>query len=479
MDAETILASYPDLPEPVVSLIRFLVDENKALKDRVRYLEGKLNASDARLAANSQNSSKPPSSDGYQKAPTVSTRKPSGKRPGGQPNHPSNTLKKVQQPDHIIIHEVNQCATCGTDLSQTEATPLESRQVYDLPPVKIEVTEHQITRKCCTHCGQTSQSQFPKEIPSAVQYGAGLQSFCTYLYTAHHLPYNRIQETIRDVYNHTISTGTIHQFLIKASKRIGTSLENIQKHLLQSPILHVDETGCRVDGHLTWVHVASNDRFTYYDVQEKRGKEAMDQIGLLPRYQGTLVHDHWKPYYQYFTKHILCNAHHLRELKALYELHQQKWAKEMIELLVRLKREVDEFKSHDHIPKAFILESYEQYCQVLKKGFQANPIPEKIGNAKPKKTATQRLLHRLDKHCDEVLAFVRELNAPFDNNQAERDIRMVKLRQKISGCFRSFPGARLFCRLRSYLSTVKKQKIPLLEAIRQIFQMKPIGFEPT
>lgn len=475
MSQAEIRAVYGQGEEAVVSLVESLLARINELAIRVQKLEDQ-------LAKNSSNSGKPPSSDGLKKPGPKSLRQASGKASGGQPGHAGETLKMVAEPDQIEVHAVSTCPYCETDLSETEPESYVSRQVLDLPPVTIEVTEHRAEVKPCPTCGQRVVASFPAGVTQAVQYGPRLCAQAVYLHDYHFVPLERTTEIFADLYGHSPSEGT----LVNVAERLGEQVKpavDDAKHQLttQAPVVHLDETGLRVEGRLQWLHSASSERLTYYALHPKRGSAAMDAIGILPNLAGVAVHDDWQPYWKYTDQaHSLCNAHHLRQLRFLVERYQQPWAEEMGQLLLEMKAAADLARpTGEPLYPAQLAAFSSRYDAILACGFDQNPpsppdpeTPKKRG--RPKQTPPQNFLHHLRQHKPEVLAFLYDLAIPFDNNQAERDIRMVKLKQKISGSFRSQEGAQLFCRIRSYISTVRKNGHHVLHALVAAINGQPV-----
>ncbi|GFP43801.1 transposase, partial [Candidatus Hakubella thermalkaliphila] len=461
MTPEEALAIYRAGPEAVVKALCDLYAENRAWGERIKVLEEKLKVLEERLAQNSRNSSKPPSSDGPDK-PAPRTLRPRGEhKPGGQPGHKGYSLKMVEKPDHTVLHRVDQCEKCGRSLKKKEAMNIERRQVFDIPPVKIEVTEHQAEIKECL-CGHLNKAAFPENITAPAQYGQDIIARAVYLRDYQLLPSERTCEVLRDFFSCGMGEGTLNNATSKCSLVLEEPLEQIKQHLTKSPVVNFDETGCRVDGKKQWLHVAGTKNLTYYQIHPKRGSEAMDEIGILPNFEGTAIHDFWKPYFKYSCKHGLCNAHHLRELTFVYEEQGQVWAKHMIDRLLDIKKVVDEARNvTDSLPEEQIQEFEEHYEKILKEGYLANPLPKKTTSHKKKrgrrkKSKSRNLLERLDHHREKALAFMYDFSVPFDNNLGERDERMMKVQQKISGCFRSEDGGKVFSRIRSYISTARK-----------------------
>jgi transposase len=469
---EQIQAAYQHGEETTVAFCETLIALIRSLEARVQALEDQ-------LTKNSQNSSKPPSSDGFRKPSRTSLRVPSGKPSGGQPGHPGDTLRAVTQPDHLRMHSVTQCAKCHTSLVRVEPSKRIKRQVWDVPPVRLEVTEHQAEVKTCPRCGAETAAAFPATVTEPVQYGPTLQAQATYFNVEHLVPLERTQRILADLYGQTVSEGTLGTFTERAAAQVESVNARAKTYLTeQAPVVNCDETGGRVAGHLEWIHTASTPAVTHYAVHPKRGTVAIDAIGIVPHARGVVVHDDLASYFTYSqTQHALCNAHHLRELKFEADEHSQSWAGQLSGLLVEIKAAVAQAIVEDRTTlSAQQLETFERrYAELLELGLQANPaLPNRTPKrGRRKQSSPKNLLDRLQAHQRQVLAYMYDFKVPFDNNQAERDLRMIKVKQKISGCFRSHAGAEVFCQVRSYLSTARKNGQSAVEALRLVFLGTP------
>jgi transposase len=452
------------------------------LEQLVLSLQEQVKTLQERLAKDSHNSHLPPSSDRFaRQKKTRSQRKRSGKKPGGQPGHDGHYLALSLTPDEVIVHEVETCGQCQADLRDVKSHRLERRQVVDVPPARLHITEHQAERKCCPHCHVETRAAFPELVSAPVQYGSGIAALAVYLVTQHLLPSKRAAEILSDLMGVRMSEGSIRHLCQRCANVLRPVERQIKIALRQAPVIHQDESGLYVEGKRAWMHVTSTSKLTHYQVHPKRGTDALDANGILPGYQGTSVHDGWAAYEGYGCNHALCNVHLLRELIFLEETTSQPWTRRMQRLLLALKRLTEWVKARGQTALSEQLQAkvVSRYRQVLALGEQANPPPARAENephrrGRRKQSAARNLLDRLTKHEDAVLAFVRDLRVPFDNSQAERDIRMLKVQQKISGCFRSFDGAREFCRIRGYLSTLHKQGRSLLSALQLALSGHPL-----
>lgn len=474
LSEEEIRGIYAQGEGAVVDLVTQLLERLKKLEREVKELQG-------RLSKDSHNSSKPPSSDGLGKR-TKSLRSKSEKPSGGQRGHSGQTLEWQSEPDEVERHPVEMCSGCGNSLAGVEVEEVSARQVLDLPPIELKVTEHQVEVKNCPHCGQVNKGSFPPEAKTVVQYGPRIKSMMVYLMEGQLLPSNRVCEVLTDLLGVRVSEGTLYANREQCFEGLATIESEIEQAIKNSEVANFDETGLRVNKQLWWLHVAATDRLTYYFVHEKRGRGGMDEMGILPEFRGHAVHDGWKSYQGYDCEHVLCNAHHLRELQYILEQYGQPWTFQMSVLLVSIHHWVETLKAEGAraLPTGDLAVLEARYQAILEEGFAANPLPEVVKTrakkrGRPKRSPPRNLLERLQKHEQSVLAFMQDFTLPFDNNQAERDLRMMKLKQKISGSFRSADGARQFCRIRGYLATLRKQGLNVLDALFNLFAGCPLS----
>jgi transposase len=476
MTREEILAVYEAGPDAVVSLVQSLIANFEAqvqtLSERVRDLE-------IRLAKDSRNSHKAPSSDEptFRRRGHKSLRKRSGKKPGGQPGHTGCTRLQVEKPDKVHLHVPDSCAHCGDDLQGVEPLPAQRRQVFELPPLRLQVHEHQVHDKRCPGCGHTTRAAFPQGVDEPVQYGPGVLGFGLYLQTFQLLPFGRAAGLIGDLFGQMPSQGTLARALEQAHERLEPVEQQIHAGLRRSPSVHFDETGLRIASTRQWVHSAGTATLTLYRAHAKRGREAIDAMGVLPGYEGVCIHDAYTSYLSYPGRHALCNAHLLRDLVAVEEETQAAWAAPMRELLLEIKAAAAQARTSGaaQLDPAQVRAFQSRYDALLLEGEAAHlPSPPTGRAGRRKQSPAYNLVRRLQKHAGLVLAFMYDIAIPFDNNLAERDLRMLKTKQKISGGFRSRGGADVFCRVRSYISTVRKQGLPLMEALRSVFSGAPL-----
>lgn len=464
------------LARPSYEQLAALVVEQAAVIEELRAEVGGLKAEvgdlKRRLAGNSRNSSRPPSSDGLAKPAPKSLRRPSGRKPGGQEGHQGGHLAKVAVVDEVVDHLPSVCAGCQGDLRDAENVGHLARQVFDLPEIRLRVCEHRAQRRRCA-CGHETTSAFPAAVSAPAQYGPRVRALGLYLVAYQHLPYARAAQLLGDWVGAPVSTGTLAAFMAQGAQDLQPFLDQVHAQVTAAPVAHFDETGARAQGRLRWLFCASTDTATFYSLHDKRGFDGLDHAGVLPHFTGVAVHDGFAPYRRYTeAEHALCNAHHLRELLGVIEQdpgRDQSWARRMDRLLrelstaVRLAKDDDE----DRLDHVVLAEYQAAYAQIITLGQRQNPPPTvRTGKRGPiKKTPAANLLGRLDRDREHVLRFANDFRVPFDNNLAERDIRMVKLQQKISGCWRTITGAEQFLALRAYLSTARKNHHPVAAAL--------------
>lgn len=419
-----------------------------------------------RLNLNSKNSSKPPSTDPNRKKEKKQNTE--GKKPGGQNGHEGKTLEPVDKADLVLPLKLNMTELPPGDYRHVG---YETRQVIDLKVAQY-VTEYR-SEILEDAFGNRYVAPFPKGVDRRVQYGTGLKAHAIYLSQHQLVPYERICEHFRDQAGIPISAGSIFNFNKEAFNALEAFDEIVKARLSGSSVCHADETGINMNGSRFWLHCLSNDLFTYFYPHEKRGREAIDEMGIIPSFKGVLCHDHWKPYFNYDCLHALCNAHHLRELERAWEQDSQQWAKDMKFLLLEINKVVNEHSGK--LPSDIAGGFRKRYLSILEKGNLECPPPDETKRKKGqrgrmKRSKARNLLERMEDFENETLRFMDDPLVPFTNNQGENDIRMTKVHQKISGCFRSMEGAKIFCRIRSYLSTCKKNNVHASDALRLLLQ---------
>ncbi len=458
-----------------LALIQALRQQVAGLQEQIAAQQELIQQLQDQLAKDSHNSGKPPSSDGLKKGRRKSLRQ-AGQRPrGGQRGHKGRTLLQVAEPEHVVVHGLAGCPQCQTELTEVAVEGHVKRQVFDIPPASIEVTEHQAEVKQCPGCGVCVKGEFPSHVTQPTQYGPRLKAFACYLYSQQFIPLARIRELLTALYGHAPSEPAILAAVRQLASHTQASLEQIRQQLITAPVVHFDESGLRVDGLLRWLHVASTEKLTHYHVHDKRGHVGMRVAGILPHFKGVALHDYWRSYFKFRDcQHCLCNVHHLRELRFIVEQYEQTWAAQMERLLLDIKAEVASTSAlHTALPPDRLAHYEAQYDGLIAQGFADNPSvaktePRPIG--RPKQSPPKNLLDRLHKHKAGVLAFMYDFRIPFDNNLVERDVRMIKVQQKVSGCFRTLDGAHTFCAIRSYISTARKHGI---NAIHDAFLDQP------
>lgn len=440
-----------------------VVDQLLASEQQIKALQEQVNKLKDHAALNSSNSGKPPSTDGLTKPAPRNLRKKTGRKPGGQPGHPGRTLEPVKKADHQKVHPLDccPCGQCGGVCLQGQPVlDYERRQVFDLPPLRLEVTEHMAEIKKCPISGLTVKAAFPADVQAPVQYGPNFRGLTLYLFNQQLMPFDRLRQICLDLFGQPLSLGTLTQTNERAYQTLEPVESAIVRALIQAPVVNVDESGLRVDGKLHWLHVASTALLTFYGVHDKRGTEAMDALGILPQCHQWLVHDHWKPYYRYDALHALCNQHLLRELKFLAEENHQAWAAQLSQFLIEWK---DNPLTQEGLDEQQFNKAHARYKTIVRQGRREHPRRQP-GQGRTSQCKAANMLDRLQDYDLCVLAFLIDPQVPFTNNQGEQDIRMIKVKQKISGCFRTLAGAQVFARVRSYLSTCRKQGQNLFEA---------------
>ncbi|MGH2769093.1 MAG: IS66 family transposase [Actinomycetota bacterium] len=442
-----------------------LVAENTELKAVNEQLLARLEKLEAELHRHSGNSSKPPSSDTVAQRAAQNARRAKWKKkpkaqPGKQPGSKGKHLVPLADPDLVVRHVPAVCPACGAAMDQTPVVSVERRQVFDIPEPKVVVTEHLAERRRCT-CGATAAA--------------------TYLLVRQHLPVGRTAELLADVMGAPVSTGWLAGVPAEAAQGLEGFLADARGRLSRAPVLHVDETGARVSGSRRWLHVASTDLVTLLHCHDKRGVEATDALGVLPAFGGVAVHDRWKPYWRYGCTHAICGAHLLRDLGAVAEIPSQTaWAEAMATVLLEAKQAATRAAvagdpAVDHHEREHLRHRYDE---VVAQGIAANPTPIRWSGRTPLERQGYNLAVAVRDHKDEVLRFLDDLRVPFDNNQAERDLRMAKLQQKVSGCWRTPEGARSFCAVRSYISTAAKHGVHALDVLALLFAGSPWMIPP-
>lgn len=420
-----------------------------------------------RLNKNSSNSSKPPSSDGLGKPPRTTSLRENGKRnSGGQKGHKGETLKQIESPDIVKRHAALTCPDCRCSLISSPVIGIVKRQVFDIPPPKIEVTEHQAEIKYCECCDKRITATFPAGVLAPVQYGEVIRSWSVYYQYQHFIPEDRLQQLFSDLYGIQLATATLTSYNQIAFDALGPFEASVLSSVKNAVVKNLDETGFRVAGKTQWLHVASTKTATYYHVSSKRKS-------LLEGLSGTVVHDHWKSYYSLDgVEHALCNQHHLRELKAITEHDKEPWAYEMTRLL-RVALRCRHFHDYHPIPDSRIKRFITIYDKIIQVGLayheELTPLPCKGKQGRQPRRTGHNLLLRLFHYKQDVLRFLHAPAVPFTNNDAERDLRMMKCKQKISGGFRTVQGAEQFARIRGFISTVRKQGLNIISSIQSLF----------
>lgn len=465
-----VRALYAQGEEGMVETFLLLQGQVIVLSERVAELERRQNAT-------SRTSHKPPSSDGYKKAPSPTRReqKRAGRKTGGQPGHRGTTLQMVAEPDDVKAIWPARCSGCGKRMKAAGGDVAVRGQVFDVPPQRLETTEYRVMECTCTGCGRRSRGELPEGIRPGAQYGSRIKAVMTYLHVQHLVPLDRTSQLLEDLLGASVSEGTIVNALRHGTNRVASMLEEIQAALIDSPVVHFDETGMRIEGELWWLHTAGTSGLTYYLADPKRGRAAHERMGILPTFGGTAVHDGYRSYRGYDCVHALCNAHHIRELTAVHEATGQAWAEDLRALLCQAHR----WKQNGRLTPTRKKRIDRRYDALLRQGqldnlFDMDKALAQIRNGGLKRSQAQILVRRLIRDKSETLRFVTSDAVPFDNNPSERDLRMMKVKQKVSNTFRTADGAAAFCAIRSYISTLRKQGADVLEGINALYELSPI-----
>ncbi|MFL5667692.1 MAG: IS66 family transposase [Ktedonobacteraceae bacterium] len=456
--------------------LELLRQENAALREELAQVKEQLHRLQEQGGKDSHNSSLPPSSDRFVRR-AKSLRKKSGKKAGGQKGHRGHHLRQVDTPDEVVQHQVEWCAHCACNVRTQAACVPERRQVFELPAKRVWVVEHRVEEKGCPRCGKLTRAPFPAAVRAPAQYGAGIAALAVYLVQGQFVPYARAAEVMHDLLGVQMSAGSIARFVRHCHQPLEGVEASLKAALIQAPVLHQDETGLRVNGKTHAVHVACTLLLTHYGAQTHRGRTAMEAIGISPAFRGISVHDGWMSYRAFDCQHALCNAHHLRELIFIEETYQQEWAAKMKDLLLEIKAEVQaaQTRGQPALDCLTMARFSGDYDLLLAQGWQSNPPPSpSSGSRRRKQHPARTLLNRLQAGKWQVLAFATNFAVPFDNNQAERDLRMLKVQQKVSGGLRTEMGIQVLCRIRSYLSTLRKQKGDLLQALHHTLLGDPV-----
>jgi transposase len=454
------------------ALILMLQEQIAVLQEAVKQMQSRLNM-------NSRNSSKPPSSDGLNK-PAPKSLRVGGKSPsGGQKGHPGSTLSQATEPDKIIVHNVpDQCQACQLELPF--AYVVEARQVFDLPVLQFEMTEHHAMQAICA-CGHVHTAEFPADVRATVQYGARAQAAMVHLNQNHAVSVQRTAALMKDFFGLSVSQATILKAAQAGADILQPTVQGIGQAVARSGVAHADESGLRVAKTLHWLHVLATDTLTWMGCHPKRGSEAFEPLGLLQQFKGVLVHDGWIPYKSLECQHALCNQHHLRELTYLLEEQGQVWAGDMIELLTHANHQ-DNLNCADGKAPRYASQKYQGevrdlrtlYDAILVQAQAENPIAPPTGKrGRTKQSKATNLIGRLIDYSDDVWRFMTQPDVPFTNNLAEQTVRMPKVKQKVSGCFRTSQGAQNYCAIRSYCATMHKQGANIFESLVAAFKGVP------
>ena len=453
-------------PEEIILALRREIAELRLQVEALRRENAMLKE---RLNKNSRNSSKPPSSDSLAKPKPSSLREKSGKKPGAQRGHPGHGFSLVDADAEIVVHKPEQCAGCPSNGICQNCGRSSARNVVDVE-ISTKITRHYTEAYACPLlAGEIISGKFPNGVNSGIQYGEGVRALAIALNTAGMMSVNRVHDILTGILGLPISTGTIANMVASFGTSIYGTAQEIKNALLGAPVANCDETGTRVNGGICWLHSACNENYTWLSMQEKRGREGMEKAGFLPSYTGTIIHDCWSPYWSFDgVRHGLCGAHILRELQGVIENNPRAaWAISMQNLLREMNQLQKEAVTNGDpkLPEALVANLKRRYSIILGKARQKNPA-EQGARGRPRKSKARALIDRLIAHKEEVCLFISDLVAPFTNNLAEQSIRMMKVKAKVSGCFRTFSGAATFAVIMSYLQTAMKHGISAYMAIR-------------
>jgi len=459
--------------EQLITLLLAAIERNSYLEQKLIEHTERIKTLEERLNQNSANSSKPPSSDGYSKPAPKSQVKKSGKKPGGQLKHKGHGLSMADKVTETKVITPQICLCCGENLGNVKGRKANRRYVMEMPIVTPTVSEYVVEEKICPTCGKETTAEYPPEVPASQQYGPNLKAFIVLLAETGMVAINRVVEILEAVTGIEISSGTVVNTIEKCAKNLEEPVKSIKEAIKEAKVGHFDETGMRSQGGLKWLHVASTGKLSYMEMNKKRGKDAMDEIGILNDFKGTAMHDCLASYWKYNCVHSLCNAHLLRELTFINETTGQSWTQEMIELLLEIKKAVDSRCSDGKtfLPEGELSNYIQRYQMLVEEGLLNNPEQAKLKGkrGRAKQTKARLLLLRLHERQEEYLRFAFDFTAPFDNNQAERDIRMAKVKQKVSGCFRSDKGETSFATIYSFIQTLKKNGVSAFGELVKLF----------
>jgi len=475
-EIESLRNELNKLSATIVALRIKLDQSNLSIHQKnkiIQELENLKKSLENRLKMHSQNSSKPPSTDGFKKPMTKSERIKTGKKSGGQIGHQGATLKPVQNPDVVKKYEIPSCQSCFHDLSDIKSS-IKVRQEIIVPLQKAQVVEHQIAIKVCPEC-KNKNTAGPINFTQAIQYGTSVKAYALYWRYVQLIPYKRMEEMFLDLHGLAITEGTLVNMCDEIAHAIEEKNTAIHQEVLRSFVVNFDETSIKINGKIYWLHVASNQSLTSFFLHKKRGAEAMNAHGVINKMnkKGVAVHDGWKAYYVYGRmQHGLCNAHHLRELQSMVDHYKHVWAKKMKDYLLELNKIVHQakFDNQQCLSDEQLKKIKAKYDRILKKAMKEIPDPEGFLQKRKnqKQHPAKNLIDRLVKYKDDTLRFITNFAVPFTNNQAEQDFRMMKVQQKISGGFRSLDGAELFCKVRGFISTAKKQNINVFHGLQRL-----------